>query len=64
MFHVEHSVYSLCYQLLAYAERAKDRIEDLFRGDLPQQLRESPGRLPDVRRRELERESLRRRRRS
>src|SRR5512141_740063 len=57
MFHVEHSVYPLDYQLFTYAERAKDRIEDLFRGDLPQQLREGPGRLPDIRRRELERES-------
>src|SRR3990172_9478484 len=58
MFHVEHSVICYQYQLLAYTKRTKDRVEDLFRGDLPQQLREGPGRFPDVRRRELERESL------
>src|SRR5512140_1765239 len=58
MFHVEHSVYRLYYQLLAYAKRTKDRVEDLFRGDLPQQFREGPRRLPDIRRRELERKSL------
>src|SRR5512135_2556633 len=58
MFHVKHSMYFLYYQLLTYAECPKDRIENLFRGDLPQQFREGPGRLPDVRRRKLERETL------
>src|SRR5512140_619549 len=58
MFHVEHSAYRLYFQLLAYAKRTEDRVEDLFRGHLPQQLREGSRRLPDVRRRELERKPL------
>src|SRR5512143_2960612 len=62
MFHVEHSVNSQCYQSLAHTELAEDRVEDLFRSDLPQQLREGPGGLPDVRRGKFEREPLLRRR--